>query len=240
MAVDSTTNANGLKTVWDTIVAPKEAFESIRSTPTWGWALLIAIVVATAATYLVSPAFVHGYAGTFAHQVASDPRLSTLTPDQQQSAEAIGAKFVGFSWIFVLIGVPVFVLISSVVFLIFDKLGHGSGSFSQYWAAACNIAVPGSAFGSIVLALIVSIRGADSYNTIQEVQQSVPSLAMLAPGAGTKVTAFLGVITPFTLWAMVLAVLALLTIGKVGKFQAWLAALVMLLVPGLLAAAGQK
>ncbi len=240
MAVDSRPSTpNGLKTVWDTIVAPKEAFESIRNAPTWGWALLIAIIVPMAATLLATPALEHGYAGTFAQQVASDPRLSALSADQQQSAEAIGSKIVGFSWMFVAFGVPLFVLISAVVFLIFDKLGRGTGSFGQYWAAACNIAVI-SAIGSIIMALIVSIRGADSFTTAQSVQQSVPSLAMLAAGAGVKLTGFLSVITPFTLWAASLAVVALTTIGKVGKLQAWLAAIVMLIVPGLLAAAGAK
>ena len=34
---------SGLKTALDTIVSPKEAFESIRVAPTWGWAIVIAV-----------------------------------------------------------------------------------------------------------------------------------------------------------------------------------------------------
>ena len=37
--------ANGLKTALDMIIAPKEAFEQLRVAPTWGWALLILLVL---------------------------------------------------------------------------------------------------------------------------------------------------------------------------------------------------
>ncbi len=42
---------NGLKTALDTIVAPKDAFESLRSAPTWGWAFLLALVLYAGANY---------------------------------------------------------------------------------------------------------------------------------------------------------------------------------------------
>jgi hypothetical protein len=35
MAVDTSPKPNGLKVALDTIVAPKEAFDSIRIAPTW-------------------------------------------------------------------------------------------------------------------------------------------------------------------------------------------------------------
>ncbi|HEU5479666.1 MAG TPA: hypothetical protein VFU90_07515, partial [Candidatus Tumulicola sp.] len=52
--------ANGLKTALDTIISPKEAFEQLRVAPTWGWALLLTIVLYAFASYLLTPAIVHG------------------------------------------------------------------------------------------------------------------------------------------------------------------------------------
>ncbi len=238
MAVD-TPKANGLKTVVDTIVSPKEAFESIRRAPTWVWALLIAIVVTAVALYLETPAMLHGYPGTFAQQVAADPRLQNATPEQQQLSLSIGEKFVSFVWLFVVIGLPFGALLAAVVMLIFDKIGHGEGSFGKYWAAACNIAIPSVAIGAVVSTLIVLARGTDTFATEQAVQQAVPSLALLLPGT-TKLSAFLGTITPFTLWGLGLNVAAMRIIGRVGPVPAWLAGLVMLVVPGLFAMAGAK
>jgi Yip1 domain len=240
MAVDASPEPDGLKVALDTIVAPKAAFESIRIAPTWGWAFLLAIVIGTLSTYLITPALVHAYPGTFAQQVATNPQLSSETPEQQQMALAIGEKFVSFLWLGTIIGVPLVVLVSTVIMLIFDKIGHGDGSFGKYWAAACNIAIPGFAVASALSAIIVLVRGADSFTTEQAVQSAIPSLALFAPSSNVKLIAFLATITPFSLWALGLNVVAMRIIGRVPVVPAWLAALVMLAVPAILAAVGAK
>jgi hypothetical protein len=239
MAVD-TPKANGLKTVVDTIVAPKEAFEAIRIAPTWGWALLIAIILGAGASYLITPALLHAYPGTFAQQAASDPRIASMSQEQQQALEAFGEKALSFGWIFVIFGVAFGALVAALVMLVFDKVGRGEGSFSRYWAAACNIGVPALGIGTVVAAVIVLVRGAESFTNVQAVQAAVPSLAMVAPGASQKLTAFLTTLTPFTLWGLALNVVAMRVIGRVGTLPAWLAALVIFLVPGLFAMAGAK
>ena len=35
--------ANGLSTLLNVIAAPKEAFETLKVAPTWGWAMIVAI-----------------------------------------------------------------------------------------------------------------------------------------------------------------------------------------------------
>lgn len=189
---------------------------------------------------MITPALQHGYAGTFAHIVATDPRVQSLTPAQQHNAEQLGEKAIGFGWIFMFILMPFAALIAAIVLLIFDKIGQGEGSFAKYWAAACNIGVPTLALGSIVTAIIVLIRGADSFGTTLEVQQVLPTLAMLAPAASPKLGAFLAAISPFSLWGAGLNVAALRIIGKVAALPAWLGALVLLFVPAFLAFAGAR
>lgn len=241
MAVDSTApRANGLKTLFDTIVAPKEAFESIRIIPTWGWALLVAIVLTAIGTYLITPAIQHAVAASWPQQVAANPKLAQMTAEQQQSYLAISQKFISFTWIFVIVGVPIICLIEAVVMLIFNALGRGQGTFGKYWAASCNIAVVGAGISSVVNAIVVTLRGAESFNSPQSVQQAIPSLAMIVPNTGVKVTAFLASVTPFTIWATALSIAAMLIIGRVGKVQAWLAGIIMFIIPALLAVAGAK
>jgi hypothetical protein len=198
-------------------------------------ALLITIVIGTFGTFLITPALQHGYAGTFAHQAATDPRLQAMTPDQLQNVEAIGVKAVGFGWLFTVVLAPFASLIATVVLLIFDKIGHGEGSFAKYWGAACNIAIPSFALATIVSAIIVLARGADSFGTIQEVQQAMPTLASLLPGASVKLSAFLSAFSPFTLWGAGLNVAALRIIGKVGPVPAWIGAFALLIIPAAIA-----
>ncbi|HTX56310.1 MAG TPA: hypothetical protein VMD47_04325 [Candidatus Acidoferrales bacterium] len=239
MAVDAV-NGNGLKTALDTIVAPKAAFESIRVAPTWGLAFVIALAVSTLAAYLITPALVHAYPGTFAHQVATDPRLSGMSADQQHMVMQFGEKGLGFAWVFGIISTPVVIFFAALVMLIFDKIGHGDGSLMKYWAASSNIAIVGLALAGIIGALIIMLRGAGSFDTEQAVQQAGLSLAMFVPSSQIKLVAFLSAMTPFSLWTLGLNVAAMRIVGKVGAVSAWLAGLVILLAPAIVAASAAK
>lgn len=235
MAVDTSSKSNGLKVALDTIIAPKEAFESIRIAPTWGWALLIVLVLTLATSYLVTPAVVHGIQTDWPNTVAKNPALSGLSADEQQSRLSLSIKIASFVWMFT----PLFILfglvIGALIMLIFNALGHGDGSFGKYWAAQCNIALTNSV-GGIVLTAIVFARGADSFTTAASVQEALPNLGMLAPGAG-KLHAFLATFTPFSLWAAALVIVALTVIGRVPRIQAWLAGILAFILPGAIAVA---
>ena len=163
-----------------------------------------------------------------------------MSQEQQQQVMAMQEKGISFSWIFVMLGVPFGALISAVIMLVFDKIGRGDGSFGKYWAAACNIALVTSGLGSLVLAVIVLARGAASFDTMQSVQQALPTLALLVPASSVKLSAFLGAVSPFSLWAVFLTATAVSTIGRANKTSAWLAGITLLLVPALIAAAFAK
>jgi hypothetical protein len=230
---------NGLKTAWDTIVAPKEAFEAIRAVPTWGWALAIAIVLAVVGNFLLMPAIEHSIVAGWPQTVAQNAQLSQMPADKQQQILDISLKTASFTWIFTIFVVPIICLIEAVVMLVFDKLGHGEGTFAKYFAASCNIAIIGAGIGYVVSGIVAMARGADSFQNQAAVQQAVPSLNLLFH-AGGKLGAFFGTFTPFTIWATGLTIAAMLVIGRVPKFQAWLAGAIIFLIPCLLAVAFTK
>jgi hypothetical protein len=236
MAVETTAKPNGLKTVWDVIVAPKDALESLRVAPTWGWALLIVLVLTTLSVYLCTPASVHGMTTDWPNMVAKSPQLAAQTPEQQQAGLALGTKIAELVWVFTPIFILIAALIGTVILVIFNAIGRGSGTFGQYWAAQWTISIV-SAVGSIVLAVIVLVRGADSFNTAASVQSAMPSLAMLVPASAVKLHAFLGVFTVFGIWAAGLEIAALSVIGRVSTVPAWLGGSLTLIVGGLFAAA---
>ncbi len=239
MAADSAApRADGLKTVWDTIIAPREAFESLRAVPTWGWALAITILLSALGSYLLTPALQHAYANSAPQMMG--PQFQQMTPEQQQASIAVGQKFITFGYLASFIAVPVICFIEALIMLLFNALGRGEGSLAKYFAASCNIAVPAVGLGSVINAVIVMARGAQTFQAMRDVQGAVPSLAMLAPGAGLKLSTFLATFTPFTIWGTALSIVAMLVIGRVPKLQAWLAGIVLFLIPSLLAVAFAK
>lgn len=232
--------ANGLKTALDTIVAPGDAFERLRTAPTWGWAYLITLVLYMLGSYLLIPAIVHGTQAGWAAQVAADPRLAALTPEQLQNALNISVTVVRFAWLFPIIVLPFYILIQTVILLVFRAIGRGDAGFGQIWAAVTNITVPALGLGSIVLALIAIVRGPDSFGSSFEVQTAMPSLAMLAPGAPVKLHGFLAAFTPFTLWSAWLTATMMSVTTRVSKGVAYSAAATVLLIGGFFTMLGAR
>jgi hypothetical protein len=229
--------ANGLKTVVDTIIAPQAAFASIRTAPTWGWALVVSIILFAIGSYLISPITFHVIS---THpETTFGPQWNTYTPDQQQRMLSFTEKITSFNWLFVIVAVPFFSFIGAVVMLIFNALGRGEGTLGKYWAAACNISVAGG-LGAVANAIIALARGADSFTTVASLQAAIPNLGWAVPGAGTKLAAALGAITPFTLWTTGLTIAAMLIIGRVPRLQAWLCGSLSIAIAVILAAAFVK
>jgi hypothetical protein len=233
MALDSTPTpkANGLKTALDVIISPREAFETLAVTPTWGWACLISLVLPIVAYLLMIPAVEHGMLGDFAKQAATNPQIAQMTPEQRE-------KFAGYAPFFVIaspIAVFFFVFLQTIILTIFNAVGRGSGSFGKLWAAAMNVCIV-YGVGQIVAGIVVMLRGADSFNSGSEVQRAIPSLAMLLPNSSDPhLLAFLATLNPFVIWSVILVSMAMTYVAKVPKLQAWLAAIASYLVPTLIA-----
>jgi hypothetical protein len=224
--------ANGLKTALDIIIAPKEAFEQLRVAPTWGWALLILIVLYAIASWLTTPAILHATQADWAHTVASNPRLAAMTPDEQQSALAFTLKIVVWIWLFSPAIAIIATVVLAIVMLVFKAIGKGDCSFATIWAAAVNIQVPVLAVNALVTAAIVMLRGADSFNTSAEVQTAMPSLALLVDPASVKLHAFASAFNPFTLWGIGLVVGAMVISARASRGIAWATGIVWVVIAG--------
>jgi hypothetical protein len=240
--MDSNKNApaSGLQTVVDVIVAPQAAFERLRTQPAWGWAFLISIVLGTIGAFLTSPAIVHAMQASWPALMAQNPRTAALSPAQQQQSLQIVLAFTRYAWIFTIVFIPFAILVTAVLMLIFNAIGRGAASFGTLWAAAANVAVPSLGIGYLVLGIIVLVRGADSFQSTEAVSGALPSLALLAPGAGVKLYAFLAAFNVFNIWGVALVYVAMRTLARVAAVHAILTALILLFVPALLAAAGAR
>jgi len=232
--------ASGLQTVLNTIAAPKEAFETLREAPTWGWALIVSLALFVVGAFLMLPAIHHAQDVSWPAQVAANPRLAGMSQDSLAQAKKFGDIAIGFAPVFVIVGVFITMLIQALIMLVMNAIGKGSGTFKSFWASAWNIAVV-AGIGSLLTALIVVLRGPDSFDTQTAVQAAMPNLGLLAAHAG-KLTNVLSAFTPFSLWAAWLIVQAMLFVGRTSKGIAWTTGIISIVIPALfaLAAPGAK
>jgi hypothetical protein len=232
MGLDATgaPKASGLKTALDTVIAPRDAFESLRAAPTWGWAFLLVIVLYSAASYVMTPALLHATAADWPRQVAANPQLAQMTSDQQQRALAIAQRFVQYAWVVAPIIALIAIFVQSIVMVIFRALGKGDAPYASLWAAAVNIQVPAIGLGAVITAVIVLVRGPDSFNSPADIQSAMPSLGLLVPATAIKLHAFASAFNPFTLWGCALTIAAMAIVARLDRAWAWATGIIWLLI----------
>jgi hypothetical protein len=233
---------SGLLNVVDVVIAPSTAFARLRVVPTWGWAFLVATLLAIAGSLLTQPAVMHAIATGMPAQLAASPAIARLPAAQQahvvQQQLAIFRFIAQFGWLFMPVWILLAGVVQALVMTVANAVAKGDGSFGKYFALSVTVAVVGLGFASLVTALIVMLRGTGSFDDMKAIQSAVPSLALLAPGAHGALRGFLEALSAFNLWATALLALGMTVVGRIPRTAAWTTAALMLLVTALAAAYG--
>jgi hypothetical protein len=235
---------SSLSNVVDIIVSPSAAFDRLREMPAWGWAFLAASVLGIAGSLLTGPATLHAITTSLPAQLAADPGVQKMPPEQQQQmiqrAVGFGKVMAQIGWLFFPVIVLVVALIQGLIMTIANAIGGGDGSFKKYFALSVTVGIVGFGVTSLVTGIIVMIRGADTFDTTTALQAAAPSLALLAPGAHGAIAGFLGALNIFYLWATALLALGMARVGRIRPPVAWATALFLLLCTAGFAAYGAR
>lgn len=221
--------ANGLPTVVDTIASPTEAFERQRTAPTWGWALLICVVLMIAGALLQAPAARHAAVGQIQHMLGN-PKFATLSDAQKQQMIANAGKPSLLTYAGPAVWLLVAVLFNTLFMLLGNLAGRGQADFKRLWCGSMNIAVPTLGIGAVALGIITMLRGADSFNSSAALAQAVPGLGMLVPHAGIVFGTFLAGINIFAVWGFFLNATMLRVTGKTNAAVAYIFAGIVLIL----------
>lgn len=230
--------ASGLSTVLDTIVAPKDAFERLRTTPTWGWALIVAIALLLIGTFIQGPAMRHASAAQVQHMIANSPMYANMTDAQKQKILENASKPSPWGYAGAVVTVFLAAFFNTIILLIGNAVGRGQADFKRLWCGSVNIAVPTLGLSSLVLGIIAIIRGADAFPNTFALVGSIPSLAMIAPAGNFALTGFLAGISVFTLWGLYLNATMMRVTAKTSAGVAYTFAAIVLLLGAIFAAAG--
>lgn len=230
----SSSRRGGLANVADVIIAPSAAFERLRVVPSWGWAFLVAALLAIAGALLTTPAVMHALETGLPAQLAANPAIAKLPPDQQQKQIAamlgISKAISQWSWLAVPIILLVVGLVQGLIMTIANAAGRGDGGFKTFFALSITVGVVGYGLHALVLGIIATVKGASTFENTASVYAAVPSLALLAPGAHGAAAGFLAGLNVFSLWATVLLALGMTIVGRIPRAVAWATAVLMLLI----------
>lgn len=229
----SAVKANGLSTVLDVVTAPVKAFETLRAVPMWGWAYIITAVLCMIGQYLGAPAVAHAIQAGWPAQIAANPKLAAMTPEQQQQGLKFALVAVQWAWLFVPVIALGAALLETVIMMIFKAVGRGDATFKQLWCAAMNTLVVSFGLYSIVNGLVVMVRGPQTFNSTIDTIRAMPSLAWLVPAVNVKLAAFLAAFNVIAIWGAVLLVIAMMYVARVSRGNAIACAVVTTALAGL-------
>ena len=228
---------NGLAVAWDTIVAPRTAFAALRERGTWVAAFVIVCVLGTLGAYLQVPAGQHILTTTFAHQIATDPNLTAMTPEKQKQALAFGSIAQRYAWLaFPLIAV-VGIGFSALLMTIAVAIGNGKASYARLFALCANIAIVNYGIAYLIIGLLAVRIGAEHFGSSRDLVTLLPSPARFAPENAPKLATLLSALNPFQLWSLVLLTLGLRDVAGVRMPIAIVTAIIVTFGSTLVAAA---
>jgi hypothetical protein len=225
---------DGLKTALDIVIAPKDAFERLRTAPpTWGWACALAIVLLIAGYAMQRQAQIHAAVGTVRHMMATSSLFSSMSDEEKQRTIERAGHPSGVQTAIGIAGVVaslfVAALLNTVFLLIAAIAGRGNADFGRLWAGSMNVAVPTYGLNYIVLGVICIALGPDHFQNSGDLVRALPGLATLAPGLHGFAGGFLLGLNVFTLWGFGLNVVMMRVLAGVTGAAAWIGPLAILL-----------
>jgi hypothetical protein len=214
----NTRRDSALMTLVNVIIAPQAAFESIRERPRWVVAFVVVTALFAIGSYLATPATLH----VTTLQVARDPKVASLPPDQVKSILNTTAAFVRYGWVASPFVVLLIGFYSALILTVVTTIAKGSAGFGRLFALALNTSVISLGIGYLVAGAIIAVRGPEAFATSLDMSMAIPSLAWIAPGAPPKLLTALALLNPFAIWTLVLVAEGTSSIARVSRAAGYL------------------
>ena len=183
--------------------SPTATFESIARRPTWVVPLLVLALVTAVFTFVV-----HQHTDYYElTQYSMERGGNDMSDEQLEGIVEMQEKVAGFGWIAVLVIVPLFVLLFTLLSWVGLKLLGGDLSFLQALGVQTHASMPAVLLALIGMAVIAP-QGDLPAEQIANQSYVMSNLAFLAPeGAGAALTAVLASLEFFSIWGLILAVI---------------------------------
>lgn len=209
------------------LFAPSAVFGEMREKPRILGGLVALLIAQVILVFLSGPFIRVGMQA----QVASRPEM------QGEQLEGAARMAEIFGVIGAPIGLLIVLLIGTVLLWILVSVVGGDAKFKHLFAVSVYGYVPALLLGLVGL-LILSLRGAESITSMQDLQPSVGIDLFVSRVAdlGGFTTSFLKAINPFGIWQLVLVAIGIERTHDVSKGAAYTASIIAFLVMAMVGA----
>ncbi len=239
MSADKLAKPNELKVALDTVIAPKSAYEALRSAPVWRWAFLVLVVLIVVGYAMQRPAAQHAAVGSMQHMLATSSFFSKLTDAQKADmlarTEHPDARDAVTGSLWTILAAAIALVFNSLLLMAGAAIGGGSARWSRMWAASVNTGIPTIGIAAVVLGIIAMIEGPDRFNLTTDLLRAIPNLGWLAPGVTGVTAGTLASLNIFVLWGLWLNMQALRWTAEVRGPMVWIAPAVITILGALAA-----
>lgn len=208
-------NAFGLVSYVWVLIRPRAAFERLKSTPTWGWAAVVGLLLTLAAFLIAERAQLHVLAAAESHRIAA------LPPSERVRAQIAQLHVAGsLKTLFIvgaLLGPWMTWFLMALFFFMTTAISRARASFGMAWVVALN-SYAIYALGGIVNAAVLAARDPNQVNSALDLV-AVPSLGWLFPHS-PAIAAFLSAYSPFNIWHYAIVAGALMLVLNVPRAAA--------------------
>jgi len=212
---------SAVQRLWMMFTSPGEVFSDIRVKSTWGLAMVILVILGVAVQAVIMP-----HVDTEATiRARIEQRGTELSDAQMENAVAQAEKFSKFGPIIGLVIAPIAWAIMAAIFFVMLKIVGSDSDFEQTLSTVLHGYWPATTVQLILTAILVQRIGKVPQDELANVVKANVG-AFMSADAPAWLTAALGAISVFNIWAVILLIVGFATVGKLSKGKAAIVTLV--------------
>ncbi len=203
---------SGIGRVVGVLTSPGRAFESLRERPAWVLPLVLLIVAGLASYTMIS--------GKLDFEDVVRESILRSKPDAaedeiQQAIDVYEKVGKPVSYVFLLVGTPIFLLLGALGVHVAGRLVAGEATFRQTWAVFTHAQMPQVVAALLSLPKILTTDEFD-YESVQTGSVLPSNLGIFAPEeVGAGMLSLLSSIDVFSLWTVALLAIGCAVVGRI-------------------------
>jgi large-conductance mechanosensitive channel len=212
---------SAVQRLWMMFTSPGEVFSDIGVKPTWVIAMVILVILGTAAQSLIIP-----HVDTEATiRARFEQREQDLSEAQIENAVEQAEKFSKFGPIIGLVLAPIAWVIMAAIFFVMLKLVSSDADYPRALSTTLHGYWPPTAVQLVLMAVLVQRVGKVPQTELEHIVKANLG-AFMSADMPAWLTAAAGTISIFNIWAVVLLIIGFSTVGKMSRGKAAVVTLV--------------
>ena len=212
---------SSMQRLWMMFTAPGDVFSDIRIKPSWVLVMVVLVLLGVAVQTVIMP-----HVDTeMTIRARMEQRGTELSEAQIENAVEQAEKFSKFGPIIGLVIAPVAWAIMAAIFFVMLKITGSDADYKQTLSTILHGYWPATVVQLVLTAVLIQRIGKVPQDELANVVKANVG-AFMSADAPAWLTAALGAISIFNIWAVILLIMGFATVGKISKGKAAVVTLV--------------